>query len=156
MLITNVVIGVLILALILYRQRRIRAARQDVRWWLVAFAAVDGGLTLFHVLQGHAVTAGVVGLLALSMLIGAGMGAWRGLTVRVWRQDGQVLRQGTPQTIALWLVAIAAHLVLDMVIAHASVIHGIGESSILLYLAVTWAAQGMTVANRAARLRPVS
>ena len=60
----------------------------------------------------HRVTAAPIAWLVLSLLAGAGMGAVRGATVRIWRaEDGSAWRQGTVLTTTLWIVSLATHLV---------------------------------------------
>ena len=45
-----------------------------------------------------------------SLVIGAlGLGALRGLSMRVWAADGWVLRQGNALTMGLWLVSLLVH-----------------------------------------------
>ena len=88
-------------------------------------------------------------------MAGAGLGAIRAATVRIWRaQDGSAWRQGTMLTAALWLISLAAHLALDTIIDHASRIAALGTSSILLYLAVTLGVQREIVRRRTALPAP--
>ena len=53
-------------------------------------------------------------------LVGAvGLGALRGLSMRVWATNGWVVRQGTAVTMALWLVSLVVHFVGDARADHA-------------------------------------
>lgn len=83
------------------------------------------------------------------------LGAVRALTVRVWRQDGQLLRKGTWITAALWVISFAAHLGYDYLVAGhvAAGKNGsnVGDATILLYLVVTLAVQRYVLMTRAAR-----
>ena len=95
--------------------------------------------------------------MAVSLMAGAGLGAIRAATVRIWRaQDGSAWRQGTMLTAALWLVSLATHLALDGIIDHFSRISALGTSTILVYLAVTLGVQREIVRRRAAPLAPGS
>lgn len=57
--------------------------------------AAEAGCIQPQTVQGHPLGMAEVALLVITMLVGAGMGLWRAWTVRMWCQDGQVLRQGT-------------------------------------------------------------
>jgi hypothetical protein len=41
-----------------------------------------------------------------SLVVGATLAAVRAATVKLWSQDGQILRQGTWLTATLWVVAV--------------------------------------------------
>ena len=100
-------------------------------------------------------TTAAVAWLTVSLMAGAGMGAIRAATVRIWRaEDGSAWRQGTILTAALWLISLATHLALDTIIDHSSRIAALGTSSVLLYLAVTLGVQREIVRRRTAPLAP--
>jgi hypothetical protein len=71
--------------------------------------------------------------------------------VRLWLEDGRLLRQGTYLTAALWLAAIAIHLGGDRLIAPHDAAR-IGAVSLLLYLGVSLATQRAMLGERARRL----
>jgi hypothetical protein len=150
------VIGIAVLALILYRQLSVRRVRDGYR--LVIILAVIGVLELSRFLGGrnasHVDGGKVVLALAGSAVLAVGLGALRATTVRLWRgEDGQLLRRGTWLTATLWVVAVAAHLAFDALIAGgASDGKGnIGNATLALYLAASFGAQQMVMLKRAER-----
>jgi hypothetical protein len=82
-------------------------------------------------------------------------GGIRALTVRVWRQDGQLLRRGTWLTAVLWVISLAAHLGYDDLVAgHATAGKNggnVGDATVVLYLVVTLTVQRYLLLARAAR-----
>jgi len=112
--------------------------------------AAAGIVETAKVVGGHPLISATVAWLTVSLLAGAGLGAIRAATVRIWRaKDGSAWRQGTMLTGALWLVSLATHLALDATIDQSSGIAALGSSSILLYLAVTLGVQREIVRRRA-------
>lgn len=153
MSVANIVLGVLVLALILRRQLRVRPVQEDARIWLLAVLAVLGVSSMSRTLHGHHVSSGVVAVLVASLVAAAVLGGIRGLTVQVWRDTGgRALRKGTALTAGLWIASIVLHIVADVWVDDLSDIAGLGTSTILVYLAITWAVQGYVVRERAARL----
>jgi hypothetical protein len=84
----------------------------------------------------------VVGALAIG---GVGVGALRGLSMRVWASHQWVVRQGTTVTMALWLASLIIHFAAD---GHAGA-RGLEGASFLLYLGLTLAVQYYVVHLRA-------
>jgi hypothetical protein len=87
-------------------------------------------------------------------VLAAGFGAARALTVKVWRQGGQLMRKGTWLTGVLWIVGLAAHLGFDYLVAgHVSGTNGgnVGDATILLYLVVTLTLQQFVLLARVRR-----
>jgi hypothetical protein len=78
-------------------------------------------------------------------------GVVRAVTVRIWRQDGRVLRQGTWLTALLWLVSIGSHLAIGAV-QHGSAAAAAGAAT-LAFLGVTLGAQQLVLRARAGALR---
>jgi peptidoglycan/LPS O-acetylase OafA/YrhL len=151
--ITNLVIGIAVLVLFISRQLATRRLRESYRL-LIVLAAI-GVVQFATFLNGHphhdgAIVAAVVGSLVLAAVLGAA----RAPTVRVWRQDGQLLRKGTWLTAALWVVAFAAHLGYDYLVAgDVTGKNGgnVGDATVLLYLVVSLAIQRFIMLARAAR-----
>src|ERR1700722_4975741 len=90
----NLIIGIAVLALVLSRQLVTRRLSESYR--LSVILAVIGIWEFVEFLNGHphddgGITAAVVG----SLVLAAAFGAARALTVRVWREDGHLLRRGT-------------------------------------------------------------
>jgi len=149
----NIVIGLLVLAFILYRQLQPRAIREDNPYRIMGILAIIGLLELVSFGNKHDVPGKAWLLLALSIAIGAGFGALRGLFVHVWRKDGVLTRQGNASTIVLWIVAIAIHFGADAVIGHeAPNAKGLADTGVLLYLAFALAAQQAVVIERGRKM----
>ncbi|MEU5257317.1 hypothetical protein [Amycolatopsis sp. NPDC021455] len=146
----NIVVGLAVLALLVWRQTRKRTVREDSRPVVLVILLVLGILQLTTYLKGVSATASVITLLVVTLLLGAGFGAVRAWSVRLWREDGQLWRQGNWLTVALWLVGFAVHIGLDALFD--GVAHGLGAGSILLYLAVSLGVQRLFVQSRAGRL----
>jgi hypothetical protein len=150
---TNLIIGVLVLVLLLSRQLVTRRLSESYRLSLIL--AVIGIVEFAEFLNGHphddgGIAEAVVG----SLVIAAAFGAVRALTVRVWRENGQLLRKGTWLTAVLWVLSLAAHLGYDDLVAgHITGKNGgnVGDATVLLYLVVTLAIQRFVLLNRAAR-----
>jgi multisubunit Na+/H+ antiporter MnhB subunit len=149
----NIVIGVAVLALFLSRQLVTRRLSESYR--LSIILAIIGVVEFATFLKGHpnddgGIAEAVVG----SLVIAAVFGAVRALTVRVWRENGQLLRKGTWVTAVLWVLSLAAHLGYDDLVAgHITGKNGgnVGDATILLYLVVTLTIQRFVLLNRVAR-----
>jgi hypothetical protein len=152
---TNIVIGLIVVGLLLVRQLQARPAKETSSIRIVLILGLIGIFEMKGAIGSHRVTAAPIAWLVLSVLAGAGMGAVRGATVRIWRaEDGSAWRQGTVLTATLWIVSLGTHLVLDTAIDHSTTITALGTSSILVYLAVTLGVQREIVRRRASRLVP--
>jgi uncharacterized membrane protein len=145
----NLLIGLVVLALLMWRQTRKRPVREDRKPTVLLILLVLGVLQLSTYFKSASSSTLVIGLLAGSFVLGAGFGVLRGYTVRLWRQDGQLFRQGTWLTIALWVVAFGVHIGLDTLIDGNA--KGLSSGSILLYLAISLGAQRLVVQSRANR-----
>jgi FtsH-binding integral membrane protein len=150
----NLVIGVAVLALLIFRQLRARPVRGNQR--LVLVLVVIGLIEAVQYMQKlHSVSVAIVAL-AGSLVLAAVFGAARAATVRLWVQDGQPWAQGNLLTAALWVLALAAHLGYDYLVGQHKDIGGIGTATVILYLAVSLGVQRLIVTLRAQRLDPVA
>jgi len=150
-MIVDLVLGVLVLGLLVYRQMRVRRVRSvDLRLPLII--AVLGLIQLATFLKtDHSrgvVAAGLAGSLALAAVFGTA----RAATVRIWLADGQAWARGTWVTGVLWAFSLAAHLGYDALVAGGDGKGSLGSASVLLYLAVTFTVQRYVVLYRAQRL----
>jgi hypothetical protein len=150
-MLVDLVVGVLVLALLIYRQMRTRQVRSvDLRVPLII--AIIGVVQLADFLRTDhsrgAVAAGLAGSLALAAIFGAA----RASTVRLWLADGQAWARGTWLTGLLWAVSLAAHLGYDALVAGGDGKGSLGSASVLLYLAVTFTVQRFVVMYRSQRL----
>jgi hypothetical protein len=152
----DLVVGLVVLAALIYRQLQARPVRGSQRMALIGVLLVLGLVeTVSYLQKEHAVSVAVVAL-AGSLVLAAVFGAVRAFTVRLWMQDGQPWVQGNVLTAALWVIAIAAHLGYDYLIGQHKDIGDLGDATVLLYLAVSLAVQRVIVSTRAQRLNPVS
>jgi hypothetical protein len=151
---TNLIIGIAVLALLLSRQLVTRRLSESYR--LSVILAIIGIVEFADFLNGHpnddgGIATAVVG----SLVIAAVFGAVRALTVRVWRgEDGHLLRKGTWLTAVLWVLSLAAHLGYDDLVAgHITGKNGgnVGDATVLLYLVVTLTIQRFVLLRRVAR-----
>jgi hypothetical protein len=152
--VSSLVIGIAVLGLVLYRQLITRRLSENYR--LSIILAVIGVVEFAGFLKGHPhngdakIALAVVG----SLVIAAASGAARALTVRVWRQDGQLLRRGTWVTAALWVIGFALHLGWDYLVAgHVTSSNGsnVGNATTLLYLVITLTIQQYILLARVRR-----
>ena len=149
----NLLVAALVLALILWRQLQPREVREENAYRLMLILGVAGVVELVRFADDHRVTALAWALVGASLAVGAAFGLMRGATVRIWRRDGVLVRQGTLVTVALWAVGIGVHLLVDAAVSGVdSSADGIGSTAILLYLGIALAAQQLVTLNRAAQL----
>jgi hypothetical protein len=146
----SVIVGVLVLALVVRRQLQVRAVN-DAGSALIPVALVAiGAAEVAAYADSHPPAAVTVATIAGSLVVAVVLGAARASTVRLWVQEGRVLRQGTAVTIVLWLVSLGLHLLSDRELAargHAAA--QLGQVSVLLYLGITLGVQGVLVRRRA-------
>jgi hypothetical protein len=147
----DLVIGVAVLGLIIYRNLRAQPVRQ-VNQRLFLILGIIGLVETYQFLHTHHGGTLAVAALAGSLVLAAGFGVIRALTVRIWMKDGQPWSQGSIVTAGLWLVALAAHLGYDALLSSHKSISGIGTATILLYLVVSLLVQRVIITARASKL----
>lgn len=149
----ELVLGVVVLGLLIYRQLRARPlSGQSLR--IVVILGVIGLVETSQFLRKDHPGTVTFAALAGSLLLAAVFGAARAATIRIWRQEGQAWSQGGWLTALLWLAALAAHLGYDYLLGRRHGVSGLGNATILLYLAVTLAVQRVMIQYRAERLQP--
>jgi len=148
----EIVLGIAVLGLVIYRQvvaRPINA--RGLR--LIAILTIIGVVETVDYLQKYHSSTGTYAALGGSLVLAAVFGVLRAGTVRLWSQDGQVWMKGNWLTAGLWIIAIAAHLGYDALVAHG---HGsagnIGTATVVLYLAVSLGVQRLVAQYRATRM----
>jgi len=154
--VTNLIIGVAVVALLVSRQLMARRLNENYR--LSVILAIIGLVEFVNFLKsvhGPHDDGRIIVALAGSLVLAAVLGAARALTVRVWRQDdGQLMRQGTWVTAVLWIVSLAVHLGYDELVAgHIAGTNGgnVGDATIVLYLMITLAVQQFLLLARVRR-----
>lgn len=142
-------LDVLVVVLILNRQRRTRPVPRALRLRLPFILGIIGLVQLLSYADNRHVTAGGVWLVVGTMVVGAGvLGAIRAMTVKIWETNGWVVRQGTWLTMTLWLVSLALHLTGDVEAHHVGGAN-LAATSFLVYLALTLGVQNYVVHLRA-------
>jgi hypothetical protein len=148
----DVVLGLAVLALLIYRQLRTRPVNASGLRVLAVLAVVGVVETSEFLQQNHA---GAITYAAIggSLVLAAIFGTLRAATVRIWLQNGQPWSRGSWLTASLWIVALAAHLGYDALVAHGHAERGLGAATVVLYLAVSLGIQRVIVQSRAHRLQ---
>lgn len=142
-------LGAVILVLVLLRQVRVRPVPRVFQPRLPVVLGVIGLFEMASYAGNHHVSSSAWLWIAGTTLVGAlGLGALRGVSMRVWTGNGWVLRQGNGLTMALWLVSLLVHFASDSAGNHTGAA-GLAGASFLLYLGVTLAIQGYVVHRRA-------
>jgi hypothetical protein len=145
----NILIGILVLGFVLYRQMQPRRIRDNVR--LPVILGIIGVVEVVQFLDKHH---GPRTFLTLggSLVLAAVFGALRAATTHVWVEGGQAWRRGNWITAVLWVISLGGHLGYDYVVDGKGPLAGLGSASLLLYLAVTLLIQGLILLARASRL----
>jgi hypothetical protein len=150
-LVLDIILGVAVLALLIYRQLSTRPVNASALR-LIAILAIIGVLQTIQFLNknhAHPLTYAAIGG---SLVLAAIFGALRASTVRIWLQDNQAWSKGNWVTAALWIASLAAHLGYDVLVVHGPGARGLGTATIVLYLAVSLGFQRALVLQRAHRL----
>jgi hypothetical protein len=145
--VTNLVLGIVVLGLLIWRQLVARPVRDGYRVPLIL--GIIGVVELISFLNGKHVNGTLVAGLAGSLVLAAVFGAARAMVSRVWIEDGRAWRRGGWVAAGLWVLALAAHLDYDQLVYKHS---ALGEVTILLYLAISLLVQGVILQARAQRL----
>jgi hypothetical protein len=151
--VVDIILGLAILALLITRQlqaRKVSAAGLRI----IVVLAVIGVLEAGQYLKANHPGAIAYAALGGSLVLAAFFGALRAGTVRLWNAEGQVWSQGNWLTAVLWVLALAAHLGYDYLIAPGHGKTSIGTATVVLYLAVSFGIQRLIVQWRASRLEP--
>jgi hypothetical protein len=145
----SAVVGIAVLVWVVVNQLRARPLRGR-RMQIAAVLGVVGVVQLVSAAGAHPVPALGWVLLLAGLVVGAVLGAIRAGTVRLWVRDGVVWTQGHAATAALWVLGIVVHVVLDLVArAAAPSAATVDTASILLFVAVSLAVQGVVTSHRA-------
>lgn len=149
----NLLIGLAVLALILVRQMQVRPVRANMRLPLILAIIGVIELTQFlkqnqHIHHTGTIFAALAGSLALAVVTAA----IRAVTVHIWIDSGQALRQGTWITALLWIASLAAHLGYDYLVEGKGAQAGLGTASLTLYFAVTYTIQRFILQAKAQRI----
>lgn len=145
---TELALGIVVLGLLIFRQlapRRVSASSLRIMLILgvIGVAELAGFLHKHH--GGTTLDAALGGSLVLALVFGV----LRAMTTRIWQQDGSAWSQGNWLTALLWVLALGAHLGYDALLDQHHGTAGLGEATLVLYLAVSLGAQRLIVMQRA-------
>ena len=152
--VASIVVGVLVLGFVVFRQLRKRPVREDGRPTLLLVLGVLGVVDLVQFLDAHPVHATGIAMLVASLVLAAGFGVARAYTVRLWRENGVLYQQGNALTLVLWLVGIGVHFGADVLIDGDGASKGLASAALVLYIAVTFGVQRLAVRSRARTMVP--
>jgi hypothetical protein len=148
--VTSIVVGLLIVVLVTFRQLRTSSVREE-RGVILYFVILAVGIyqTIFF-LQAHVVDVTVELLIAASIVIGLGLGVLRGFLTHLWRADGKLLRRGNAWTILVWIVGLGIHLGLDIFTGQIDPsAQGFASATLLVYVALSLGTQRFVLLRRA-------
>lgn len=142
-------LGAIVLIFVLLRQVRVVPVPRVYHARLPIFLGIIGVLELTSYAGDHHVSTTAWAWVLGTMLVGAvGLGALRGISMRVWANNGWVVRQGNAVTMALWLVSVLVHFVGDAGSTDSGG-SALLAASFLLYLGLTLGVQYYLVYRRA-------
>jgi len=142
---SSVLLGLVILAWIGWRQLRVRPVKERS---LLPLLIVAYGLWQIVQFAGrHAIPAGDWLVLAGSAVLGLGLALWRAFTVRLWAGANGAMVRGTWLTVALWALGLVQHLGSEPFL-HSD---GLGPTSLVAYLGLVLLLQRELVLIRADR-----
>jgi len=149
----DVILGLAVLALLIYRQLRSRPVSvSGLR--LIVILVVIGVIQTFQFLDKHHSGAVTYAVLGGSLVLAAVFGALRAATVKVWLQGDRAWSNGNWLTAVLWILSLAAHLGYDAIVTPGRGSSGLGSATIVLYLAVSLGIQRVITQARANHLQP--
>ena len=155
-LLGNALIALAVVGLLLYRQLTPRLVKTDGGGRLMLILGIVGLVQLTEFVQTSGWVGGFgIGLLVVSLLLGAGFAVVRAYSVRVWQDvSGAWWRRGNALTLVLWLLSIGSHFGVDALAGWLAGpgydIQGLGNASLLLYVAISLGLQNLLVAHRVA------
>jgi hypothetical protein len=168
-LIGNILIGVILLGWIAYRQTTWRPVSIGQMWRMPLVLGIVG---VVMVVQSRAVVNGVdLAFLVIELIVSVGVGAWMGSLAHFRRlaEPRPVLSRSGVQTgvaefetrtgwlgLALWLLMIALRVGLDVLAGHLGAHVVTSTGVILLMLAANRAARIALIGARVGRLAPVA
>jgi hypothetical protein len=145
----SIAFAVVVVALVLYGQSRIRPVPRILRLRLPIVLGAIGLIQVLDYTGAHHVSAGGFWLVAGATVVGAGvLGILRALTVKIWASNNWIVRQGTGLTMGLWVLSLALQLTGGIGAGHVGAA-GLEAESFLLYLALTLGVQAYVVHQRA-------
>lgn len=148
----QILIVVAVLVLVIRRRLTPRPVRGDTRRWRIPLILIAiGAYSVINTTRGaHAVhfTGLDAGYLAIGVLLSLGLGAMRGVTIKLTESPMGLMQQYTYRTVALWVLIILVRLGMDVAGKSAGVGTAVVGSSILLMFGISLLGESMAVTAR--------
>jgi hypothetical protein len=146
----GILIGVVIVVFIAFRQLQVRPVRTDRGIVIALVVLVIGVYDAGIFLGNHRVSADGIGFLVASLAGAVVFGLLRAFSMRVWNAAGRLVVQGTWLTIVLWVISIGVHFGIGaLTSADLGKSNDIVTATFLLYVGLTLGAQRAALAARA-------
>jgi hypothetical protein len=146
----SIVIGLVVVAFVCYRQLQSRPVREDRGVLIFLILLVFGLYQAFTFMENTAVSTDVLVITVASLIVGVGLGLLRGRLVHLWRSGGKLLRRGNGWTIVIWIIGLGIHLGTDFVGSSLDrAAAGFATNTLLVYIALSLGAQRFIVLRRA-------
>lgn len=148
----QIAVAVVILVLIVGRRFTPRPIHGDRRRWrLPIVLSVVGGYevaSLSHRTPPVAITHTDMVFLVVGCVISLALGLMRGVTVRIYRVDGELMQRYSAVTAALWLGTIAIRLTMDLAASSLGVAKDVASTSLLLMFGISLLGEALAVGMR--------
>lgn len=151
------VLVAIILVFIIWRQLQERPVKEERGFGGLFIVGAIGLVQLFDYVQidPKSFIFNAVLFLVFSLLLAVLLGWLRARYMHIWRDKGQLMRQGNVGTILLWALSIALHYLLDILalhLPHGKAIVGLASASVVLHIALSLGVQQYVVLQRAKRV----
>ena len=81
---TNLLIGLAVLAWLIHRQLQVRSLKDRSRGTILLVLGIYGASSTYQVIRGSHLAWGALGVLLGSLVVGGALGAIRAATVKLW------------------------------------------------------------------------
>jgi hypothetical protein len=151
----QIAIAVGVLALVIGRRFAPRPVRGDGRRWRLPLLLCAFGVWSLVSLGRHAppvhVTGTDAGYLVICGAISAALGLLRGVTIRIYPLNGQLVQRYSPTTVALWIATVVVRLGMDLSASSFGVAKDVASASLLLMFGISLLGESLIVAARTGR-----
>lgn len=143
----NIVIGFAVIGYVVHRQVRVRPLTGPNARMLAVIGGIGLLQTYGYVHAGGTVDAGSLAAVLVGFAAAAALAWPRVWTMRTWRRaDGVWMTRGTALTVAMWALAVGAHVTISLTLPgafaeRADPFSGLEQATVMLYLLVTLGVQ---------------
>lgn len=152
----TIVIALVVIGLILYRQTRERPVKDNPFKLPLILGIVGVVQTVNYVGSVHTVPVGEVVAVLIGFAVAAALAVPRAHSMEVYRnREGVLVRKGGVLTMVLWVVAIGAHIAISVLVPAIfgdGLGHGFGGLdgvTLTIYLAISLGVQGLVTQGKA-------